>query len=428
MSYDIESLKRKLLIKYPFFGSVLANVYYKEDDHIDTACTDGKAIYYNSEFLNTLSVNGQLFVLAHEVCHVAFNHILRSEGKNPRLWNIATDGVINQLLQNDGLNIIENAINIPEALHLDAEELYEKLLKEQKDNPEQNGNNGNDSNNSEEKDVGHDSHSMWKKVVENHKNNNSNGESSAVEEKQEEYAKMGENKAFEKNKEEKKKMLDDLKKELSEEASKEVSKSLGSGLSSMGAIRSLSNIGRSKQIIDWRYILREAIKYDVDWSYENATIEEGVVTPHLEEMPKAETEIVLDTSGSVDENLLKNFLRECKNILPHSELKVGCFDTKFYGFENIRTEYDIDNMKFQGGGGTDFNVAVDAFSGRVENKIIFTDGMSSPPIKEMDAIWLIYGGYHLEPRGGRVINISDEQMRKLQRLEQDKGFSKTLKR
>ena len=62
-----------------------------------------------------------------------------------------------------------------------------------------------------------------------------------------------------------------------------------------------------------------------------------------------ETEIVLDTSWSIDDNLLRNFLRECKNILKFSRLKAGCFDTLFYGFQEIRTEEDIDNMVFLGG-------------------------------------------------------------------------------
>ena len=242
MSYDIESLKRKMLVKYPFFGSVLANVYYKETKELDTAATDGEFIYYNPDFLNTLNADGQLFVLAHEVCHVAFNHILRSEGKDKELWNIATDGVINQLLQKDGLEIIEHAINIPEGISLDAEELYEKLLEERKKHQGQNGNNNNnnESNNgdsSDNKDVGHDTHSMWDKAVKKH-NEEPSSNPSEVEEKQKELADMGENKAFDKNKEEKKKMLDDLKKELSEEASKEATKPFkGSGSYSNGAFK-----------------------------------------------------------------------------------------------------------------------------------------------------------------------------------------------
>ena len=34
MNFDIESIKRKMLIKYPFFGSIVANVEYKANKNI----------------------------------------------------------------------------------------------------------------------------------------------------------------------------------------------------------------------------------------------------------------------------------------------------------------------------------------------------------------------------------------------------------
>ena len=34
MKYDIAALKRKMLVKYPFFGSVVASVGYKENKDI----------------------------------------------------------------------------------------------------------------------------------------------------------------------------------------------------------------------------------------------------------------------------------------------------------------------------------------------------------------------------------------------------------
>ena len=66
MKYDIAALKRKMLVKYPFFGSVVASVDYKENKGIPTAGTDGKTIYYNPDFLESLSVEQQTFVFAHE--------------------------------------------------------------------------------------------------------------------------------------------------------------------------------------------------------------------------------------------------------------------------------------------------------------------------------------------------------------------------
>lgn len=485
MKYDIAALKRKMLVKYPFFGSVVASVDYKENKDIPTAGTDGETIYYNPKYLESLSVEEQTFIFAHEVCHIAFNHILRSEGKDPELWNIATDGVINQFLKRDGLKMALGGVDMAEAINYDAEQLYDKLLQEKQQRQQQNGQgnnqseqgnqqqnqqqssgssqgengqqqsqqqNSSNSGNSQEQDkqsqeqsggdsgkdlqeedkskqdVGHDTHSMWEQAVKKHKEQQEKSdkkeslldkllgkdakekEKNELEEKQEELESMGEKDAFKKNLEDKKKQLEELKEAISKQASQ-------AGTSTNRDVRIVNDIGTAKPIVDWRYVLREAIKYDVDWSYKNATLEDGVVTANLEEQPMPETEIVLDTSGSINEVLLKNFLRECKNILQHTKLKVGCFDTEFYGFHEIRTEEDIENMEFVGGGGTDFDVAVGAFSRRVENKIIFTDGEASMPDMPLDAIWIVFGGERINPKGGKVIHITPEQLDRLYSYE-----------
>ena len=450
MKYDIEALKRKMLVKYPFFGSVVAGVKYKEERSVGTAGTDGKTIYYNPDFLEKLSTDEQTFIFAHEVCHIAFNHILRSEGKNPQIWNTATDAVINQFLKRDGLKMVEGGVDIADAVNYDAEQLYNKMMQEQQQNQSGSGNgqqdqnqeqqqnqrgsgNGQQDQNKEQQDVGHDTHSLWEDAVKKHKEERAKTsekkeslldrllnrkkeeqpkEKTEIEKKQEELEEMGEKDAFKKNRDEKKQQLEELKQAIAKQASTP-------GTSTNRDIRTVSDIGTAKPLIDWRYILREAITYDVDWPYKNATLEDGVLTANLEEIPTPETEIVLDTSGSINEILLKNFLRECKNILQQSRVKVGCFDTEFYGFHDIRTEEDIESMKFEGGGGTDFDVAVNAFSRRVENKIIFTDGEASMPDMPIDAIWIVFGNEKINPKGGRVINITGEQLDRLYSYEMD---------
>ena len=77
------------------------------------------------------------------------------------------------------------------------------------------------------------------------------------------------------------------------------------------------------------------------------------------------------------------------------------------------TEEDIEKMRFEGGGGTDFNVAIGAFSRRVENKIIFTDGEASMPDMLLDAIWIVFGGKRINPKGGNVIHIDNEKLKRL---------------
>ena len=468
---NVESIKIRLLVKYPFFGSVVANSNFIAEPAVGTAGTDGKNIYYNPNFIESITDDQQTFIFAHEICHIAFDHIFRSEGKDKDLWNIATDSVVNAFLKQDGLPIVEGVVDIPEAINYDAEEMYKKLLEKKKQQQQQNqqqssgseqsgddqqqsqsqqqssssgensqeqdkqsqeqsGNGTGEDSQEEEKqqDAGHDTHSMWEQAVKKHKEEQEKSgkkeslldkllgkdkkekEKTELEKKQEELEGMGEKDAFKKNLEDKKKQLEELKEAISKQASQ-------AGTSTNRDVRNVNDIGTAKPIIDWRYVLREAIKYDVDWSYKNATLEDGVVVANLEEQPMPETEIVLDTSGSINEVLLKNFLRECKNILQHTKLKVGCFDTEFYGFHEIRTEEDIENMRFEGGGGTDFDVAVGAFSRRVENKIIFTDGEASMPDMPLDAIWIVFGGERINPKGGRVIHITPEQLDRLYSYE-----------
>lgn len=466
MSTDIDSIKRKLLIKYPTFGSVIANLEFQKSIDIATAGTDGKVLLYNPKFLGDLSEKQQIFIFAHEVCHVAFEHIFRSEGKDKRLWNIATDSVINALLIQDGLPMVEGGVNIPEAINYDAEEMYNKLLEEEKKKQEQQSQKGNqgqqdkhnnqeqensqgsqgqqDGQNSqeqqEENDIGHDTHSLWDKAIEERKkeqqeqaeNKKQEQKQTKKKEKTEEtegkeqekreteekskFTEQGERETFKQNKIERRKQLQELSWELANKASHEA----GDGIQREG--KRLSDIGIATPLIDWRKLLRQAIRYDEEYTRKNARMRNGYFRHRVEQLPMPEAEILLDTSGSVSEVLLKNFLRECKNILDNSKVKVGCFNTEFHGFTELRKPEDIDNMSFPIGGGTDFNAAVGAFSRKAPNKIIFTDGEADMPRETVrNVIWVVFGDEKINPKGGKVINITGEQLRRLyQSFIQDK--------
>ena len=432
MSADIDSIKRKLLIKYPTFGSIIANLEFQASIDVGTAGTDGKVVLYNPNFLNGLSDKEQIFLFAHEICHVAFEHIFRSEGKDKKLWNIATDSVINALLQQDGLPMVEGGVDIPEAVNYDAEEMYNKLLEEKKQQEQQNSQGQQEQQNSqrqqgekEETDIGHDTHSLWDKAIEERKKEQEEQAKQKKEEntqrtdkdrkeeqspvkKEDKFAEQGEKETFRQNKIERRKQLQELSKELASKSSHES----GDGIQREG--KRLSDIGIAIPLIDWRKLLRQAVKYDEEWTRKNARMRDGYFRHRIEQIPMPETEILLDTSGSVSEVLLKNFLRECKNILDNSKVKVGCFNTEFHGFTELRRPEDIDKMSFPIGGGTDFDVAVGAFSRRVPNKIIFTDGEADMPKEAVrNVIWVVFGNEQINPKGGKVINITGEQLRKL---------------
>lgn len=126
MIYDI---KRKMLAKYPRFGGeiAVANIEFKDNLPFHTAGTDGKNIYVDPNYFDSLSENDRIFIIAHEIMHIKFMHMYRltdREGnkRNLELWNIVTDAIINANLERDGFIIKDGYVNMPEALNYSAEE------------------------------------------------------------------------------------------------------------------------------------------------------------------------------------------------------------------------------------------------------------------------------------------------------------------
>ena len=150
-------------------------------------------------------------------------------------------------------------------------------------------------------------------------------------------------------------------------------------------------------------LLEPSMQLDFDW-FEGTTIRDGMLRQEFRAYPVAHAEIVLDTSASVDSELLRAFVRGVKGLLrSDAVVRVGCFDTRFYGFQDIRSDDDIRKLRLSGAGGTDFNAAIHAFTGDAENRIIFTDGFAEMPEERCDAIWVVYGNTVIHPRGGRVL-------------------------
>ena len=127
--FDIQDIRKKVLIKYPPFGSFLANLPFIEDYTClykgkPTAATDGNAIHFHPDFINSLNEKQQIAIFAHEISHVVLKHLERRTGKDPELWNIACDASINGNLKKDGLELVEGMIERDDALLFSEEELY----------------------------------------------------------------------------------------------------------------------------------------------------------------------------------------------------------------------------------------------------------------------------------------------------------------
>ena len=169
--------------------------------------------------------------------------------------------------------------------------------------------------------------------------------------------------------------------------------------------RQIDDPGLAAVVAGLAELLEPSMQMDFDW-FPGLTIREGVLGHEFRPYPVAHAEILLDTSASVDAALLRAFVRGVKGLLRQDAVvRVGCFDTRFYGFCDIHTDEDIENLKLEGAGGTDFHVAVAAFTGDAENRIIFTDGFAEMPEQRCDAIWVVYGNAVIHPPGGRVLYV-----------------------
>ena len=91
-----------LLLRHPFFGNMATRLKVENcDDWCPTAATDGKHLFYTTQFFNALSNKEIEFVIAHEILHCVFDHIIRREDRNPMLYNIACDYIVNNTLVRD---------------------------------------------------------------------------------------------------------------------------------------------------------------------------------------------------------------------------------------------------------------------------------------------------------------------------------------
>lgn len=134
MKLDVyDKARSQLLIRQPFFASVVLATEWLEDKNIPTACTDMVKVWYNPEFINGLSVDGAQFVLVHEIMHIILKHGLRRGTRLPIRWNKACDYAINQELADSGMAVLDSALLDKQKFGgMTAEQIYDVLTEERK--------------------------------------------------------------------------------------------------------------------------------------------------------------------------------------------------------------------------------------------------------------------------------------------------------
>ncbi|AUG75034.1 hypothetical protein CFP65_0048 [Kitasatospora sp. MMS16-BH015] len=124
---------------YPLLGGLAAGITLVADAELARA--QGIAIAaVNAEageiYLNPLrrySEEEWRFILAHEMLHAALRHMERCGGRDPYLFNVAADYVINGwLVEMDVGEMPEGLLHDPELKGLSAEEVYDRIVRDQR--------------------------------------------------------------------------------------------------------------------------------------------------------------------------------------------------------------------------------------------------------------------------------------------------------
>ena len=336
-----------LLLRHPFFGNMATRLrILAADDWLPTAAVDGRNLYYNTQFFNAMNNKEIEFVIAHEILHMVYDHLGRRGDRNPQLYNIAADYVVNNLLVRDRIGEKPKIVDCFQDFKYDgwtSEEVYDKLFKD-----------------AEEK--GKELEKLLEELdkegemLDEHLDMD-DGESDEGEEGKDSNGNKVSKSKPKYSKEDLKKIKDEIK-----EATINAAQAAGAGNVPAGVQRMIQQLTEPK--MNWREILRQqiqsTIKSDFTMSRPNRKgWHTGAILPGMNFADTIDICIALDMSGSIGNAQAEDFLGEIKGIMDEYKdykIKVWCFDTEVYGEDDFSaddgreiTEYDI-----KGGGGTDF--------------------------------------------------------------------------
>ena len=350
-----------LLLRHPFFGNMATRLRIQEgDDWLGTAAVDGRNLYFNTQFFNALSNKEIEFVIAHEILHCVFDHLGRREGRDPMIYNIAADYIVNNLLVRDRIGQIPKLVDCFQDFKYEnwsSEDVYDDIF--------------NKYDEEELKQLGEllDEHIDWEKGAGEGQSDKPGKEGNEPGKGRPSYSK-----------DELKKIRDEIKESMINAA-----QSAGAGNTPAGVQRMIKEMTEPK--MNWHQILRQQIQSTIksDFSFSRPSRKgqmSGAVLPGMNFSNTIDICISIDMSGSIGNAQAKDFLGEVKGIMdefPDYNIKIWCFDTKVYNEQDFTADNgeNLEDYEVMGGGGTDFDANWNYMKEHDINPkkfIMFTDG------------------------------------------------------
>lgn len=383
----------RMVLKLPFFGTVASRMNFIDATKwCPTLATDGRNFYYNKNFVAALSFQEVIFGVAHEVMHCVYDHLDRAwigPKRNMALCNIAQDYVINLQLTDHGVG---KKINLVQICHdqrfrgMMWKEVYDQLRQECQDQ-------GVDPENLPQKTLDYhisDDEQKRQPGDDSPGTGNNDGSEGPVRYDQDELEKIDQETA---------------------DGVIQAYKAAGAGNAPGGVKRIMDKLLNPK--LDWRELLAMQIQSVIrsDYTWMNPSRKGMAADMYLPGMDREQTidiSIAIDTSGSISDTMMRDFLTEVAGIMAQYNdftIKLWCFDTSVHNCVTITADTlnEFENYEMAGFGGTMFECNWEFMKENgIEPKkfVMFTDGYPFGSWGDefyCDTLFIVHGG-----RGGDV--------------------------
>ena len=385
---SLSKISKELMLKEPYYGFflIMLNKVWRKD--LPTAGVSKNGINFqlaiNEEFWTGLSEMHQMGLLKHELLHIAFGHLTSFKSfKNHRLANIAMDMEINQYIDKDWLP--KGGIDIDDYEDLDLERkagcryYYDKLnqFQEEKD---KNGSCGNE-----------DMDKLLDQVA--------NGEGP-------DHSTWGE---FEDLSEAEQKLIEKQLQKVLSDAKEQTVKKRGNIPGEIEGVIVIEEIVAPK--FDWRGYIRRFTGVSTKVftkkirRKENRRYEEN---PGLKIKMRQHMLLAIDTSGSVSNNELQEFMGEIHHIYKAGvDVTIMQCDTSIRSIEAYKGKNEINVV---GRGGTEFDPVLDYYNAnqkKYTSLVYFTDGECyTSVVPKGNVLWVLSERSSMnESLPGRVIKL-----------------------
>jgi len=428
MPEDIEkklaSARTKLILEKPFLGALVLRLPMVEGnaDWCKSTFSNGKKFYFNRDYISALTADQTQFALAHEALHCALSHFARRQHRIKHRWDMACDLAINPMLINDGLKPPVDALYLRQYENMTAEEIYPCLEDNENDKDRELEQNLNENSDNDEGEGGTGDQQDQKEGEQQKQKSDSRGQGQEDGGVREENSTNsdGQDKGERPPEEEGEGEPDPLTPQEIETLSTQWQQRMASA--AQQAIQAGKLGGSMARMVDhllqprlpWRMLLARYMNMVArdDYTYSRPSNRRGdpAVYPSLRSA-QAEVVVALDTSGSISDKEIGEFISEIDAIKSQLRARItllacdSVLDAEAPWYYEPWEEFAMPK-KFKGGGGTSFIPVIEwaEQQDRAPELIVyFTDAQGKFPNKEppFPVIWLVKGKTPV-PWGQRV--------------------------